>query len=99
MGDSFEHERKSHEFNSFITLTFDDEHMPADRSLNYRRDFQPFIKRMRRRMGQLRFFMCGEYGDDNFRPHYHACIFGMDFYDKKPWKKTSSGFQIFRSTS
>lgn len=31
------------------------------------------------------------------RPHYHALIFGFDFPDKTPWKKSHSGDQIFRS--
>lgn len=31
------------------------------------------------------------------RPHYHALIFGYDFLDKTPWKKSHSGDQIYRS--
>ena len=31
------------------------------------------------------------------RPHYHALLFGIDFLDKTPWKKSHTGDQIYRS--
>lgn len=30
--------------------------------------------------------MCGEYGDELLRPHFHACIFNLDFTDKVLFK-------------
>jgi len=45
----------------------------------------------------IEYFACGEYGEDRGRPHYHANIFGFDFQDKKPHKKTDSGAVICTS--
>ena len=81
------HESKMHENNCFITLTYDEEHLPEDGSLNLP-DFQKFMKRYRKAIGiPIRFFHCGEYGDKTKRPHYHALIFGHDFCDKELWSR------------
>lgn len=61
----------------FITLTYDDAHFPADGKLS-KRDFQLFIKRVRKKYGTgIRFFGCGEYGPTTRRPHYHLLIFNL----------------------
>lgn len=72
------HEAKMHDCNSFLTLTYDDAHLPEDGGLNYAH-FQTFARRLRKRGVRFRFFMCGEYGETTFRPHYHAILFGVDF--------------------
>lgn len=74
-------ESKTHDANCFVTLTYDEEHLPKYGSLNYR-DFQLFMKRFRKKCGPVRFFMSGEYGEQKQRPHYHALFFGHDFPDK-----------------
>lgn len=75
-----------HEESCFITLTMNDEYL-SSRENPYSLDkseFQKFMKRLRKRYGkQIRYFHCGEYGEKNGRPHYHAIIFGMDFEDKE----------------
>lgn len=86
--------------NSFITLTYDDAHKPADGSLQLSH-FQNFMKRLRLCVGMgfqspVRFFHCGEYGDKFKRPHYHACIFGWSFSDRELWS-LRDGVRLYRS--
>lgn len=83
------HESKSHEAASFITLTYDDDHLPPDGGLQPR-DAALFMKRLRKDIAPLsdpplrvRFFLVGEYGDQTKRAHYHAIIFGFDFADDR----------------
>ena len=78
------HEASLHDENCFITLTYDPEHLPRDGSLN-KKHFQDFMKRLRKRFAprKIRYYHCGEYGEELQRPHYHACIFGLDFEDKE----------------
>lgn len=73
-----------HEKNCFVTLTYNK--LPEHGSLQ-KRDFQLFMKRLRKKYGSnIRFYAAGEYGPSLGRPHYHACLFGIDFSDKLPWK-------------
>jgi len=89
------HEAQLHEYNSFITLTYDDAHFRP--SLEYK-DFQDFLKRLRKKKGQLRYYMCGEYGEQYQRPHFHACLFGVAFPDRTVWRAGSRpDLTIYRS--
>lgn len=78
--------------NCFVTLTYDDYHLPDNASLRHR-DFQLFMKRLRKWRGEsVRFYMCGEYGPEGGRPHYHACLFNVGFRaNRKPAGKSESG--------
>lgn len=81
---------------SFVTLTYDDAHVPADYSLNYR-DFQLFMHRLRKRLPSGgRFLMCGEYGDSFGRPHFHAILFGAQFVDRK-FLRSDNGNALYTS--
>lgn len=108
------HEASLHTLNCFITLTYDNEHLPEMGTL-VKKDFQDFMKRFRKefvyapdytavsdfRLGsvaRIRFFHCGEYGERFGRPHYHACIFGFDFPDKVYLGKRGE-FPVWRSSS
>lgn len=91
------HEARDHEQKAFLTLTYDDLHLPENGSLD-KRHFQLFMKRLRKQHGgKLRYFMCGEYGDRTDRPHYHAILFGCDFADRTRHSKGAKGDQIWIS--
>ncbi len=89
------HESSSYTDNCFITLTYDDDHLPWDRSLD-KTHFQKFMKVLRKSLEpkKIRYYQCGEYGQATpeneliARPHYHACIFNHDFDDKEVFKET-----------
>lgn len=90
------HEAQCHKTNSFITLTFAPEHLPKNHSIS-KEDLQKFFKRLRKNTGiKLRYFACGEYGEKNNRPHYHAIIFGYDFPDKYLHTKVNDNL-LYRS--
>lgn len=89
-------ESQMHKASCFLTLTYSREHVPNPPSLEYSH-FQLFMKRLRKRMGPMRFFMCGEYGDELGRPHFHAIIFGTDFPDRFFWSVSRSGHNLYRS--
>lgn len=84
------HETQMHEQNCFVTLTYNEENLPKDNSLDVSH-WQKFAKRLRKK-SKFRFFHCGEYGDKNARPHYHAILFGVDFSDKVEIKNNNSRF-------
>jgi hypothetical protein len=85
------HEAQLHDRNVFITLTYDDEHLPKNGTL-VKDHFRLFIKSLRKPHKKLdwippekiRFYMCGEYGEKFGRPHYHAILFNTYFPDATP---------------
>lgn len=88
------HESQMHAVNCFVTLTYRD---PCPVSLDYSH-FQKFIRSLRKRVKvPVRFFACGEYGEQTLRPHFHACLFGVDFLDKKFHKTSPSGGRLYVS--
>jgi len=70
-----------HDFSVFVTLTYDDDHLPPDMCVR-KIVLSDFIRRTRRSLPfKIRFFGVGEYGELSFRPHYHALLFGLHFTD------------------
>lgn len=67
-----------HSASAFITLTYDEAHLPEGGTL-VPKHYQDFLKRLRSYVPErrLRYFFVGEYGDVTWRPHYHAAIFGL----------------------
>lgn len=88
------HEASLHEENAFITLTYDDAHLPVGATLD-REAMPKFFKRLRKR-AKCRYFQCGEYGSSGLRPHYHALVFGYGFPDREPWR-VEAGKYSYRS--
>lgn len=93
------HESQMWPDNSFITLTYGPGNLPANSALEHR-DYQLFTKRLRKLYSEktIRFYMCGEYGDENGRPHYHACIFNHAFEKTRERGKSGSGEIMWEST-
>lgn len=92
------HEASLYPDNVFLTLTYSPEKLPSSGSLVLEH-WQKFMKRLKRRCGDrsIRFYMCGEYGETNGRPHYHAILFNFDFKDKEYLKSTEQGHHIYTS--
>lgn len=89
-------ESRSHKSTCFLTLTYNDDNLPAGGTL-VKSDVQKFFKRLRKNLNvSVRYYMCGEYGDRRSRPHYHICLFGYDFPDKKLWK-VNNGYPLYNS--
>lgn len=76
----------------FITLTYDDDHVPERVK---KEDVQKFLKRFRKSIApfRIRYFLVAEYGETHGRPHYHLLLFnypgGVDTLRqelKETWK-------------
>ena len=98
----------------FLTLTYDDKNCPIELK---KRDLQNFFKRLRHyfKDRKIKYYACGEYGPNTFRPHYHLIIFGLDFFEldkhklrdnlytsdiiSKIWKKGFISFNAVDSTN
>lgn len=100
------HEASLYPDNVFITLTFRDA-CPLDGTKTdptyslYKHHFQRFMKRLRKHFfgnqkGSVRYYHCGEYGDQFGRPHHHACLFNINFKDKTLWS-IRDGIRLYRS--
>lgn len=92
-------EAQMHEQNCALTLTYAPEFLPSKGNLCYP-DFRNFMKRLRKhfdRPEEIRYFHCGEYGDKMGRPHYHACIFGVDFSEDRYFWTVRDGHRYWKS--
>lgn len=91
------HEAQMHEENSFLTLTYSDDHLPAPPSVS-KKEVQDFLLRLKNALGtRTRYYACGEYGENLHRPHYHLLLFGRDFPDKRFFKRSKTGAIIWTS--
>lgn len=90
------HESQMHEQSCFVTLTYDEEHLPSDGSL-HPEHFRLFMRRLRRQVPKVRYFHCGEYGEQTLRPHYHALLFGVDFHADRALLRDRPSGRLYRS--
>lgn len=69
----------------FLTLTYSDDHLPLvfdPESGEWigtlvKSHPQSFIRSVRKKGCNFKYFISGEYGEKGLRPHYHAIIFGL----------------------
>lgn len=95
-----DHEARLYGHNAFVTLTYDDDHIPHNGTL-VREHLQKFLKRLRfdfsaKRMGRVRYFGCGEYGEETARPHYHLVLFNCRFPDSRHFS-CRNGYDVYHS--
>ena len=110
-------ESQDHDENWFVTLTYDDDHIPVidfAKSVDEdtgelldtgtlqtlcKRDLQLFNKRLRKHFkdDKIRFFACGEYGENTARPHYHVIYFDLHIKDLKFFKMSRLGDKYYIS--
>jgi len=88
------HEASLWDDNCFVTLTYGNGMLPPNGSLCHA-DYQKFMKRLRKGRDKVRFYMCGEYGPLNERPHYHACLFNVHFRSDMVPSGTSESGEVF----
>lgn len=68
-------EQLDHEYSYFITLTYDNEHLPKPPNVRPR-EITLFMKRIRKNdINPVRYFAVGEYGSISDRPHYHLIMY------------------------
>lgn len=85
---------------SFLTLTYKPECLGSGTLV--KKDIVDFLKRLRDGLSyhynvKIRTFYCGEYGEKNFRPHWHLIIFGWSFPDRVYHSTLPNGSVIYRS--
>lgn len=110
-------ESQDHDENWFVTLTYDDDHVPemdfvksVDSETGEvleigtlqtlrKRDLQLFNKRLRKHFSddKIRFFACGEYGENTARPHMHVIYFGLHIKDLQFFKMSRLGDKYYIS--
>lgn len=94
------HEMSCHNDNCFVTLTYNDEHLPSIEKFKQLEDFQLFMKNLRYSLGKkkIKYMASHEFGGKTFRPHHHLIIFGWNPANQKFLKTTPKGYRLYTST-
>lgn len=93
--------------NFFLTLTYDDEHLPLSNELglsslesdhvkNFLKRLREYYERNYHHVG-IRFYLAAEYGDQSMRPHYHLIAFNLPIFDLRYYSKSDLGDVYFNS--
>lgn len=105
-------ESKSWTDNWFLTLTYDDDHLPFSIHPDSGEvigntlepaDVRDFFKVLREYYRDtynhigIRFFMAGEYGDSTARPHYHVIMFNLPLDDLVVYSRSPLGDVYYTS--
>lgn len=105
------HEAQLHKESCFITLTYNEKHLPKDATLAPK-DLRRFINKLRKHIKRkenidikIRFFACGEYGDKSNkdltpygRPNYHIAVFGWFPKDLRYFRNTIKQTPLYLSS-
>lgn len=91
------HESTLYKNNCYLTLTYNDENLPLSGSLEPHL-MTAFMKAVRKKYGsKIRFLLCGEYGKNLTRPHYHICLFNHNFNDRRLHTTNHCGNDLYTS--
>lgn len=103
-------ETEYHDSNLFVTLTYRPDTVPMSKFIDddgvindimtcRKRDFQLFMKRLRKAFPEqnIRYFACTEYGEKSGRPHCHAILFGLTLPDLIPIGNNRNGDALYTS--
>ncbi len=108
-------EAKNYEYNQFITLTYDPEHIKLTTGVDREtgeitnvgtlvpEDLTKFLKDLRRyyeyhyKHQGIRFYACGEYGSNTYRPHYHIIAFNLPVEDRNYLFSNANRDKIYTS--
>jgi len=100
------HEGKMHKNNCFITLSYDEKHIP-DRESLIKTAFPKFIRKLRQKNSgkTIRYYHCGEYGEDQewkeyaqFLPNYKPKL-GRPHYHAIIFNHDFERSELFKSTA
>nr|WEW54385.1 MAG: replication initiation protein [Microvirus Sku121] len=94
-------ESKLYKSNYFVTLTYDDEHLPGinlvkDEISKFNKKLKVYLQRAGK-PSNFRFYGVGEYGSHSARPHYHVIYFNLELDDLKFYKSTENGDLLYTS--
>ncbi|ALS03511.1 VP4 [Gokushovirus WZ-2015a] len=105
-------ESQYHTNNWFLTLTYDEQHLPTEEYIHedtgelllahslQMRDLQLFLKRLRRHFNSgISYLACGEYGPKTARPHYHIILFSdsVVLSDLRLYRQQPNGMSYYMS--